>query len=88
MSALSQSHARMGFRNWTLTRSIDHAEEWRLQFMVKTWADYMNYRTRMTIADRRVVEILHNMHGGPNSLPVFISLAVRPAAKASGYTQS
>lgn len=78
MRALSQSHARIGFRDWTLTRRVDHPNEWCLRYMVKTWADYLNHRTRMTMTDREIIEALHKLHCGPEPLPVFISLAVRP----------
>lgn len=82
MTVLAQSHARIGFRNWLLSRSVERPEEWRLQFTVRTWADYLNHRTRMTTADREVIERLHALHGGPQPLPVFISLAVRPGVQS------
>ncbi|PQA86422.1 MFS transporter [Hyphococcus luteus] len=83
MAKLAQSHARIGFRNWTLTRSVENPSAWRMRFMVKTWADYLNYRTRMTVADREIIEALHALHRGPDSVQVFISVVVRPAMESA-----
>ena len=82
MTALSRSHAQIGFRNWTLTHSVDHPDEWRVRYTVKSWGDYLNHRTRMTSADRRIIEATRALHRGPLPVPAEISVAVKPQADA------
>ena len=78
---LARNHARIGFRNWTLTRGVGYPGDWRVSYTVKTWADYLNHRTRMTSSDRETIEAMRELHRGPVPVPASISLVVRPDAQ-------
>lgn len=44
--------SRVGARNWTLTRDVQHPARWLETYRTPTWTDYLRLQHRLTTADK------------------------------------
>ncbi len=55
---------RNGAGRWTIGRDLADIELWLERFVFPTWNDYLWYRDRVTIGERRVIARVRRMHIG------------------------
>lgn len=77
MTHVRLSRKRNGASGWTLGRDVYDTELWIECYRFATWQDYLRYRNRPTIAERRIHGQVRRLHRGPEK-PVVHRTIERP----------
>lgn len=74
-----RAQGRNGARRWVLTRNLHDPAVWTETFRTPTWNDYLRFNYRQTAADRALDAGLLDLHIGPETPELTLSIE-RPAA--------
>lgn len=70
MQEVQRIRQRNGGYDWSIARDIGCPEVWKERFHCPTWLDYLRQRSRVTQAEREVLERANSFHEGEGLPPV------------------
>jgi MFS family permease len=74
MSQARLSRKRNGASGWTLGRDMVDPELWIERYSFATWNDYLRFRNRPTMAERRLLALVRSLHAGDTAPTVYRTL--------------
>lgn len=64
MKQVGQSRRRCGARQWQIIQGTADDRQWTEEFRFQTWNDYLRYRNRHTVQERRMLAQVRRLHQG------------------------
>ena len=80
MAERGRIRKRDGARRWSLTRDMEHPEQWMESYHLPTWLEYVRYNQRLTHADAIVGEEIRKLHAGAEP-PKVLRMIERPTGR-------